>query len=323
VLQTAVTPLITVTPDPVFLTLTLRAADPDPQLRLRAPWLDVPRTVFVDQPFDVTISPPWDLGSGYLQLELPKNSPLSADFSATSLQVDQNETWERSITLTAASTDKPPRWPQSASLRLVLRNEPADVPLRVVPLVKIQPLARGQRVRAETYRCGTALPPADERATAEVFVHAAHNRTDLHLAVVVDDDRRIAASAGGAEEAVGDRLYVGVVLADSSRLLELELRDTDDGARLQPAFGTPNDVAAGIEVERVTSGDDISMYQLSIPATSLGTHRLTIGGRVLLAVRYVDDDADGFAPIPLEWGGGLDGNRSTTAYQWCEFTSRR
>ena len=62
-------------------------------------------------------------------------------------------------------------------------------------------------------------------------------------------------------------------------------------------------------------------YRVTIPIRALGDRALASGDRILLALRYVDDGADGLPPVPLTWGGGLDGSHSTIGYEWLNLTS--
>jgi hypothetical protein len=107
-----------------------------------------------------------------------------------------------------------------------------------------------------------------------------------------------------------------VALEGADEHAEARLIAVESGPRVEPANRTAAVRVAGWQLRVADDGGKARVFELTIPAKSLGEPALRGGRRALLAVRYTDDDADGFQPAPIAWGGGLDGSRSTDEFRW-------
>ncbi len=317
VLQSAAPPLVPTTPRPLFVTLVMKQADPEPQLALGKPWLRAPATVFCDTEFTLELDAWVRLQKSYLQLQLPKGTAAESSFSALGLKADVGETIKQAVTIKRknAAADF---LREELTLRLVLEGETLDLPIDLRAVTSIRPLET-RALTAADFRVGELTVVGGQKTTASGSVACAFAPDALHVAVTIQDDRVVAGRAGRGGPVGGDQLYVGVAAAGRATPLEVRF----DAAGKDPApvasFGTP---AAQVEAWKceatpVTKGQPTA-YHVTIPASALGVGGLAAGTRLLLAVRYVDDDADGFAPTTLVWGGGLDGSRSLLEYRWLE-----
>jgi len=66
----------------------------------------------------------------------------------------------------------------------------------------------------------------------------------------------------------------------------------------------------------MTAGEKARTFQFTLKSAPSGGKPLAAGERLLVSLQYIDDDKDGFPPSALRWGGGLDGSRSTSEYNW-------
>jgi hypothetical protein len=316
VLTSRAPPLVLTIPRPLFVTLTLRQAQSEPQLGLAYPWLRLPATVFCgsNTQFSIEVDALQPFLRSYLQLRLPKDSPIDSSLSAVSLRAEAGETVREDVRL----TPKPGRASDEAELvmRVSLEGDALDVPLRVRSLADVRPLAPDRQIGHLDYRIGELSAPAGQRATANAGLHVGYRPDALHVAVMVEDDRVVPYQADSSGQGSGDLLLLGVAREGGDLHAQASLNPVGQSPVLEPMRGTSPRQLDGwrCEVEAGKSGP--RTYHITIPTRALEGRELSAGDFLLISVRYLDDDADGFPSVPLVWGGGLDGSRSTTDYRW-------
>jgi hypothetical protein len=318
-LESGAPALFATLPRPLFLTLNLEKTNADPMLALARPWLRVPRSVFAggDTEFALELDALGDLRRSYLQLALPDNAPVETSLTARGLRARAGETIREEITVTPSSPpaefDEVP-----LTLRLSLEGSSLDVPLLVRSLTAVPPRG-GRDITADELRLARLRPDAKLRATADGELHLAYDNDTLYLAVRIEDDRRIATEVDAVGQSSGDELLVGVALERATDHAEVRLDPAAEDPQLVTLDGTPAEQIRGWQVEtRSAKARDNRWYIFRIPVASLGGGVLRAGQRLLVAVRYVDDDQDGFSAVPIQWGHGLDGSYSASRFRWIE-----
>jgi len=135
----------------------------------------------------------------------------------------------------------------------------------------------------------------------------------------VNDPQLVPFRQAESGQSSGDVLYVGLAGENAERPVEVRVLPGLPEPRLEPAFRTRPEQVAEWRYE-LARGDKPGprTYSFSIPGPAVGLSSLARGQRVLASLRYLNDDADGFAPTPLAWGGGLDGSGSATEFRWLE-----
>ncbi len=326
VLTSSAPPLVPIGPRPLFITLTTKQAESDPQLTLARPWLRAPGLVFAGDEFAVEVEAPRALKQSYLQIRLPKNSPIESSVSAAALKAEAGETTRVDIRLTPKAGQPFER--AEVPLRVALEGSILEIPIEVRPAVVILPA--GGSILDEAHRVCQLVPPATQRATARVWLHAGFSPDTLQLALVVEDDKLIPFTAGTGREA-GDQIQLGIARAGTIRHAQVRIDPAAEHPRIEPLRATAAERVAGWQVRvqpgtpsggggsvgaQSAAGAANRSYLVLIPAADLGAAPLGPGDQILLAVRYVDDDADAFPAVPLSWGSGLDRNDATRDYQW-------
>jgi len=312
--------LLPITPRPLFTILTLRRAEPGPKLALERGWLRVPGTVFCapDKDFTLELDAVEPIRRGYWQLQVPRDAPFTSSFSAAALQAEAGETLRQTVRLTPVA---PPRdfERQTLTLRLSLGDESVTIPIEVRRLLGLPRLAAGTAVTNSEYQIAEIGTPGGRRATARLTIYAAWEPERLHLAIVVNDPQLVPFRQAESGQSSGDVLYVGLAGENAERPVEVRVLPGLPEPRLEPAFRTRPEQVAEWRCE-LARGDKPGprTYSFSIPGPAVGLSSLARGQRVLASVRYLNDDADGFAPTPLAWGGGLDGSWSATEFRWLE-----
>ena len=319
VLESSAPPLVTSLDRPFFFTLDLESAQPEPQLALAHPWLNVPVPVFCgrDTTFTLEINAPFALGKrSFLQLALPSDSPFESSFSARALTAQAGDTLRYDVAL----TPKPGRSFESASLTVSLSLEGRRItaPLEVRPLVDVPPLKRGSQITDPSHRIARFTTADPQGATAAGTLYAGYERRRLHVAIALSDDRFIPRDTSASSQALtGDELLFGLALENADRHVELRIAGAPDAPRLQPLHGTPAAALRGWRCQLDADQPDAArVYQVEIPARSLGLSRFAPATRLLLAVRYADDDGGHAQRTDFTWGSGLDGSRSTSRFRW-------
>ncbi|MBU0638220.1 MAG: hypothetical protein KKB50_05085 [Planctomycetes bacterium] len=312
-------PLLPTPTRPVFITLTLENAQPEPQLALARPWLRAPARVFcgTDTEFTLEIDAPQPLRRSYLQLQLPPHSPVQSSFSARSLSAAAGETLQHVIRLTSppgAEFDQ-----TQLDLRLSLEGRALSIPIEVRPLSMVQPFAPGTEITDGTYRLGKLAADTEGEPSATATVFAAYEPSKLHLALAVMDDRHVAFRSESVERSRGDEFLCGLAVPGQAGRTAARIVPTSSGATLDPVYGTPPQALRGwrCTTNEAQTGQP-HVYRLTILARLLGQKSLTAGTRVLVSVIYRDDDDNGLPATLLNWGGGVDGGRSTEDYRCLE-----
>ncbi len=309
-------PLVVTMPKPFFMVLTTKQPDPDPQLRLVEPWIRVPGTVFcgADTAFTIEVDAWRTLSSSYLQLRLPEGAPVETSFSARGLAAEKGETIAQEVQLTprdAADFNQ-----LAATLRVSFEGTRVELPLTVRRLIDMQSADAGD-VADASFRLGTLQAGENERPTASATVRGQYQFGAVRLAIEVADDRVVPVRVDRDGRLTGDQLLLGIAREGAAHHAEVRIDPADDQPDAQPIHDTEPARLAGWRCQvDARPEDDVRTYRITIPARALEARALRAGDRLLLAVHYSDDDADGFAPIRLTWGGGLRGARDTADFRW-------
>ncbi|MEW6253361.1 MAG: hypothetical protein AB1716_22190, partial [Planctomycetota bacterium] len=299
--NSAAPPLVPVSTRPMFITLTLREAEPEPQLSLAQPWVRAPRIAFcgADTPIPLEADV---LGSGHVRVQLPSNAPCEAQGGSLAVRGERGRTVRAELRLTARRGADFER--AAGTLRIALGESSFEAPLEIRRLTEIRPLAAGGQVQEPAYRIAEPSSPLNVRAGAKAAVHAAYQADALQLAVVVEDRRLVPFREARGGGQAGDQVLLGLARAGT---------DAQAQVRIEPAQASPSPVAlrrtsaeqlAGWKCEAAGTGPQRT-YLFSIPAEALGGQPLSPGVLLLIAVQYVNDDADGFPPATLAWGGDV------------------
>lgn len=306
-------PLVPTTPQPLFITLTLKQPSPEPKFGLTTPWLRAPRTVFCapGAEFAIVVEPPAaPVAGGYLALLMPRDAPLTATFSATALPPDLREPLVQPVRIEAKQPAA--SWElQPLTLRAKLGADVLDLPLEARPLTDVQRLSRRRGILDGRYQIADV---GIAGGSARLTLHGAYAPDALHLAVIIHDNRFTPyAELIGAPPA-GDYLLLGAARAGEAGHTEARL----DPPRTQfTAIESPTVTDLAWRCTRGEStGADTVTYLLEIPTADLGGPDLREGDSLLLSVCYHDDDGDGTAGTELRWGGGFDGSGTTANYRW-------
>ncbi len=303
---------------PIFVTLTLNRPESESKLALTPSWLRVPVTVFCQAAaeFTIELQAAEPIPRGYWQLQLPKDVPFESSFSAAAVHADAGETVRQSVRLT-------PRTPardfdhQPIALRVALNGDSFDVPLDVQPLADMAPLTGRDPVAQPKYRVAEASVPGGRRTAAKMTVYGAYEADTLRLSVSVDDPHLVPYRLSESGRPTGDLLRLGVACEGADGHAEACVAPAAREPRIEPLSGTHAEQISQWRFELAGSDKSVTRtYNFGIPSAALGAGKLTPGGYLLLAVQYTNDDADGLPPVPITWGGGLDGSRSTADYRW-------
>lgn len=310
---------------PVLLTLETRAPQAEPQLRLAPPWLRVPATVFVGADADFTLEvdqPAQPMPRAFFQLTPPRDAAFTLSTTGTAIRGEPNETARFPVKLLPAAGGADFER-QALTLRLSMDGDVVELPLDVRRLIEVRPLASGDRGDEEKYAIGRLAVADGKRASADVALHAAYRVDALLITLRIQDDRFVPVQVDAAGRTRGDDLTLGVRLDGADELLELRILASEGGPQAVPLPGTNPNLARTVRVEEGSTGSrsaggDKRQYVVTIPAAALNVRGLNAPTRVLVAVRYVDDDADGLPVSELRWGRGLDGSRSSVDFRWLQ-----
>jgi hypothetical protein len=319
VLGSRVPALVSTPARPFFITLDLESAQPEPQLALANPWLKMPAPVFCgsDTSFALEITAPFALGArSFLQLKLPSDCPFDSSLSARGLTAEPGERLHYDVAL----TPRPGRTFQSAALTVSvsLEGRRVDVPLEVRPLADVRPLERESDLTSAEHRIGRLETDEPDGASADAVLYAGYRRRRLHLAVVLSDNRYVEpGSPRPGEPSEGDELLLGLALEDAEQHVELRIAAAREVAELEPVHGTHAVALRGWRCQgKADQSGTKRTFHIEIPVRSLGVSQLAPGTRLLMAVRYHDDDGGGGERTQFAWGSGLDGSRSTSGFHW-------
>ena len=322
VLTSDAAPLVPTLARPLFITLELDSSQPEPQIAFAKSWLHAPATVFCgdDQQFTIELSAPMDIERGSLRLKLPRNAPFEADPRRRFFSAQRGEKLKFPIKLRPVKNQSF----EQAELKLKVRldDQVIELPIEVRPLVSIT-LYDGdaKNLASPQNKVGNLTAPEDQRASASGTVYAAYQRDYLHLLIAIEDDRFIPGKISPDGSLAGDDLLFGLSAENSTAHAELHLDIASTQPRLRPANST---IVEGLDRWQCTctlsgSGDDeLRSCHIRIPKRAFGRKALKPRTRLLLSLRYRDDDADGLPATILNWGGGLQGSHSAQDFRWIQ-----
>jgi hypothetical protein len=292
--------LVQTTPGPMFIALELNAAQPEPQVALRQPWLRAPATVFygADAGFTIEIDAPVALQKSYVQIDVPKGAPFESSVTAKALKAKAGEALSVDVHLkpraTAASSTT------QLGVNLSLEGKPINVTLEALPLVGMKPAGQGTSLTDPRFDLGPLLSGEPNEKPGSARVHGAYGPEQVQLAVRLPD------SIGP-----GDSLRIGLVAENTESLVEVQISNLGGAPAIEPLPWTDNGRAAGWECSRL-SGPTICCR---IPAQSIGLSRIEGGQRLLAAVVLISEQ-NAARVKTWSWGSGLNGSRRTDSYRW-------
>ncbi len=295
---------------PIFVALTLKSPQPEPKLSLAKPWLRLPATVLVAQEGTLRfeLDAPRALKSSYWQLRLPKDTPLRAAETSAGLRGAARETLRSEAKLTWEGAARPPV--VAATLKVSLEGDAVEVPFGIQAPAVVPALAKGDDLTTARYRLGELTPPPEQRASVTATAYAAVEADRVLVAVVSKDDQVVGVREG--QPMAGDRLLIGWAWEGVDEHVEVTLAAADEKPVVKLSSGGAPPRGWNCTAEKRADGTRVQRFTL--PRTPEGGQ--TAGVRYRLALRYVDDDADGFTPVSVALGAGLDGSRATGGYLW-------
>ena len=303
---------------PLFITLKLENAQPEPQIALAEPWLRAPAVAFcgVGEPFTVQVDAPEDGGRGSVRLVLPPEAQFTATPTRQAIATEDKEALSASFQLA-------PKLGESFEsggmlLKAGIAGLAAEVPIEVRPIVEVQKQSSASLAfPGPTYELAQLSAEPGQRASADGTVYGTYDSGQLRLALAITDDRFVPFSVGADQVAAGDDLLIGLAAENGDGHVELRVDTSAASPALTPVYGTAaRDLSAWKCRVMPGRADDERIWEVVVPASALGTTRLRPSARLLVAVRYVDDDADGLGVVPLMWGQGLDGRRTAEGFRW-------
>lgn len=307
VLESVAPPLIATIHRPLFVTLRPNESQADPKLAVSSAWLQVPRTVFCGDstPFTIRIDAPITFRRSFIQVRTPKQAPYESSLSAVALRGERGTPVEHTVEL--RPVDDAPFESAPLTLRLSLEGDVIEVPLDVRPLLRAVPEHRKDDAGAAVAQL---LPPPKKKATASGDVRCHYTTQTVTLQVAIEDERVVPTRRDEGATPGGDQLVVGLVRVGQpeGRVWSVDLLDDDRVAV------TPGKVDCTVDYLSAEK----RRYTLTVPVVLLGGGILTPDDLLRLSVRYVDDDADGFPPVPIEAGHGLSEGAATDKYRWVE-----
>ena len=310
--------LVAATSRPLFITLKLENAQPEPQIALVEPWLHAPAVAFcgADEPLDVRVDAPPDGGRGSVRLSLPADAPFAVTPTRRSLAAEGDETLSVSFQLRSKSGELFDS--AGMTLKAGITGRSAEVPIEVRPIVDVpKRSSESTAFPGPAHQLAQLSAAPGKRASAGGTVYGTYDSRELRLALVITDDRFVPFSVGADRTASGDDLLIGLAVEGGAEHVELRVDTSVRPAALKPVYGTAAGNLSGWTC-RVTPGqaEDERVCEVVVPASALGVTHLRSSTRLLVAVRYVDDDADGLGTVPLAWGQGLDGRRTASGFRW-------
>ncbi len=319
-LGSTTTPLVPTSDRPLFVILPLGSPQPEPQLAFTSPWLDLPAILFCDdQDAAITLRPPTPVARGSVRLLTSRAAPFTVTPASQSFAAD---TGGREIVIPLRITPQPGASfvREQLTLRVTLGSDTIELPIQVRPLFDVARIGPSDNVSDSVYELAGLTPDGPQRPSAAVTLKVGYSRQALHLLATIRDDQFVDADASRAT--TGDQLFIGLAPENAHAHVEVSVTPTSDRPQLVPAHGTNPAALAGWTCRLLPNPDQtVRTLHIEVPAQSLGTGSLSLGSRLLLAARYVDDDRAIPAP-ELLWGGGLDGSRSSEDFNWIRLGRR-
>jgi hypothetical protein len=316
VLSSSFPPLVPVPPRPLFIVFTPQQPQSEPQFGLEHPWLRVPGLVFCGggATFNLEFDLLRSLEQSYVQFRVPKDAPFTASVATRAVRGEGGETISEPVQLSATAGRS--FLAAELGVRVNVEGTSIDFPIIVRPLAVIQEVKAPRVERDARAQIGELAATAGPRSTAKGTIFAGWRAEQLELVIAVEDDRLAPLRPGPPAPGAGDRLLVGVARAGVPNHVEYRIDPASDTPSLtsSDAGERTSPQSANVTLEAAKSGPRI--WRLTLPSTTFEKDPFRPGDRLLLAVHYVDDDADGFPPTVLSWGGGLDGSRSTAQFNW-------
>ncbi|MFO0837201.1 MAG: hypothetical protein U1D55_01645 [Phycisphaerae bacterium] len=256
-------PLLISSPRPQFVTLALPSAQPAAQIALAAPWIVAPARVLVaqDAAIAVEIRALAALRKSYVQLVLPKDSPLGSTFSTRAIQAPAGDSVKLDIPL------KPKGDPLSDWAEVVLRvnieGKAIEVPIRAERMTVVRRVADEKSLT----RIGDLIPPDPDRDARRVRV--ACSRSSGELALLVTPPTALKPP---------DRLALALAAENDDVRRAIQI---DANGKIAPAVQTTAQDLSGWRAE-ITPAGAISIY---VPLQPLEVGRANTPPRIHVALR--------------------------------------
>jgi hypothetical protein len=285
---------------PFFVLLLPSEAKESPQISLAKPWVRAPATVFCDRSATITveIDATPTFGLKFAQLVLPAKAGIKSSFSAKDLKPEAGKTVKIPIELT---TEKPLAGPFTASLRISTAAGNLDAPIEIRPLGALLPGAASVPPNDRSLRIGEMAPASESPQRLGVF--ASYQAKTLTVALEHPAD-----APEGAE------LRFGIAVEGRETVREIAISGLGRDLTLRSLSATSG-LSAGIRCAAGGKGST-PFVTLEIPAAALGVEEWKADLRICAGAAYVTP-ANTRAAVPsMRWGNGLDGSRTTQAFEW-------
>ncbi len=300
-LNTPEWPLIATIAQPMFLQLRLSSPQPEPQIGLLPTWLRCPQTAYYGDSaaFTIELEPPYPIGSGYLQLDVPADAPFISDFSAAAARGEPGTTIRHTVRL-KPRPGKPPA-ESRATLRVTLNDQTLEAPLRVLPLGTLRRCKDSDDLSAANFRLASAGSSRATTTVANVDIHGGWSATGLRLLCAFTD---------GPRPPAGSRLLIGVGRVGVSRHVELAMQPFSEKPALISLIPAATAIGGSVRTrEREAGGPWLA--EITLPLQALGGPAPAAGQIWQLAVAFEESSGVADAAGRRHWGGGLDGRRRT------------
>lgn len=310
-IATAPMPLYAPAREPSYITLKLGTVQPNPQIGCQPPWLRAAGTAFIGEEFLLEVEPTEPIRKGFWQANVPANAPYRIAPANGAIAGAPGKAIRIPIQVGAKAGQNFDR--AELSLRIAINDRSFEIPIEVRPSASLKPLGGAAAPTTDaSHALSELVSSSRQRPSASVKLFGGYRKDALQLVIEVEDDRATPAAGESENGASGDRLRLGLAVAGMDEHREIEIRDTQEQVTLIALDGRP---APQWKVSR-SEQSGRRVFQIAIPAASLGLQGFDAGQRLLLACTYTDDDADGYGPATLAWGEGLDGRRSSAGFRW-------
>lgn len=286
---------------PFFVLLLPSEAKESPQISLAKPWLRAPATVFCDRAatFAVEIDAAPMLGLKFAQLVLPAKAGVKSSFSAKDLKPEAGKTVNIPIELTA---EKPLSGPLTVSLRVSTTAGNLDAPIEIRPLGSLLPGATTLSPTDRSLRIGEMAPASESSQRLGIF--GSYQPQTLTVAL-----------EHPADVPEGAELRFGIAVEGREAVREIAIAGLGRDLALRSLSATSG-LPAGIRCAAGGGKGSAPFVTLEIPAAALEVEAWKPGMRICAAAGYVAPANTRVTVPSMRWGNGLDGGRTTQAFEW-------
>ena len=277
---------------PFFLVLATEKAQNEPGLLFGNPWIDAPGIVFCrpQGDFELKITLPRAVRSGYVRLDPPEGAPVQSSFGARSVRGEAGQELSFPITLNWRGEETVAEYTLPLTVRL--ERETYEVPIVAAPTAPIRAVANSVEIVKPEHRVGV-LRRLRGRPDEGLALHAAHQARKLHFAFGLP--------TGVDAQA---RLRLRVALQDSESEVEVEALDPAGEARLSPVRGVDEKDLRIWRAQAINAPESGGAFcHIEAPASAFGSSSLPQGARLIVsAVAELPGPVPGEAPREYRLG---------------------